>query len=134
MGKAKGGVVGGRRREKAEAKREVQDKRAAKRARRERDADKPKKPPSAYWLWLSDNRPVLTKEAGTAGVAGVAKLAGEKWNKIDAKTQTRYQKLADEKKAVYDKEMKEYNEKKAAEGGDDGDDDEDDEPEEEEDE
>merc|ERR1712060_901136 len=121
--KAKGGVVGGRRREKAEAKREVQDKRAAKRARRERDADKPKKPPSAYWLWLSDNRPVLTKEAGTAGVAGVAKLAGEKWNKIDAKTQARYQKMADEKKAVYDKEMK------AAEGGDDADDD-DDEPEE----
>merc|ERR1719401_341444 len=67
--KAKGGVVGGRRREKAEAKREILDKRAAKRARRERDADKPKKPPSAYWLWLTDNRPALTKEAGAGSVA-----------------------------------------------------------------
>merc|ERR1719384_2738879 len=41
--KAQGGVAGGRRKEKA--------------------ADKPKKPPSSYWLWLGENRAALVKEA-----------------------------------------------------------------------
>merc|ERR1719343_1218267 len=113
--KAQGGVAGSARREKAESKRELQDKRAKKRARLEANADKPKKPPSAYWLYLSDNRAALVKEAGTALGSTIAKLGGEKWKNIDKKTEAIYQKRAAEKKAEYDKAMKEYKEKKGAE-------------------
>merc|ERR1719188_1279375 len=121
--KAQGGVAGSARREKAESKRELQDKRAKKRARLEANADKPKKPPSAYWLYLSDNRAALVKEAGTANGPAVAKLGGEKWKNIDKKTEAIYQKQAAEKKAEYDTAMKEYKEKKGAEAEEDEEDD-----------
>merc|ERR1719343_726985 len=113
--KAQGGVAGSARREKAESKRELQDKRAKKRARQEANADKPKKPPSAFWLYLSDNRAAFAKEAGTASGPAVAKLGSEKWKNIDKKTEAIYQKQAAEKKAEYDRAMKEYKEKKGAE-------------------
>merc|ERR1719210_1263520 len=80
--KAQGGVAGSRRKEKADAKKDLLDKRAKKRARQERDADKPKKPPRAYWLWLGENRTALVEEAGTGLGSAVAKLGGEKWKKL----------------------------------------------------
>merc|ERR1711972_842962 len=113
--KAQGGVAGSARREKAESKRELLDKRAKKRARQEANADKPKKPPSAYWLFFSDNRAALVKEAGTALGSAIAELGGEKWKNIDKKPEAIYQKRAAEKKAEYDKAMKEYKEKHSAE-------------------
>merc|ERR1719277_1488212 len=113
--KAKGGVAGSARREKAESKRELLDKRAKKRARREANADKPKRPPSAFWLYLQDNRAALVKEAGTAAGPAISKLGSEKWKNIDKKTEAVYQKQAVVKKAEYDKAMKEYKEKKGTE-------------------
>merc|ERR1719412_28260 len=112
--KAKGGVAGSRRKDKADARKELLDKRAKKRARLERDADKPNRPPTAYWLWLSENRAALTKEAGTAEGAAVAKLGGERWKKLDAKLKALFERRAAEKKAEYDKALKEYKEKKGA--------------------
>merc|ERR1712151_1200068 len=73
--KAQGGVAGKRRQEKADAKRE----RGGKRARAEKDPNKPKKPQTAYWLWLTESRPALVKEVGSNDVTKVAKLGGEKW-------------------------------------------------------
>jgi len=123
--KAQGGVAGSRRKEKADAKTNLLDKRAKKRARLERDADKPKRPPAAYWLWLGENRAALTKEAGTGAAPAVAKLAGEKWKKLDAKLKAPFEKQAAEKKAEYDKAVKEYKAKKGAAADDDDDDDDD---------
>merc|ERR1719414_1116113 len=77
--KAQGGVAGSRRKEKADGRKDLLEKRAKKRARQERDADKPKKPQTAYWLWLGENRAALVKEAGTGNGPAVAKLGGEKW-------------------------------------------------------
>merc|ERR1719346_257505 len=77
--KAQGGVAGSRRKEKADARKDLLDRRAKKRARQERDADKPKKPQTAYWLWLAENRAALVKEAGTSLAPAIAKLGGEKW-------------------------------------------------------
>merc|ERR1712150_239443 len=124
--KAQGGVAGGRRKEKADAKKELMDKRAKKRARLERDADKPKKPPSSYWLWLGENRAALVKEADTALGSVVAKLGGEKWKKLDAKLKAPFEKQAAAKKAEYDKAFKEWKEKKGIAADDDEEDEEDD--------
>merc|ERR1719195_1631453 len=100
--KAQGGVTGS-------GRKELLDKRAKKRARQERDADKPKKPQTAYWLWLAENRAALAKEAGTAAGPAVAKLGGERWKNLDAKLKAPF-----EKKAEYDKALKEYKEKRGA--------------------
>merc|ERR1719367_922274 len=59
--KEQGGVVGKRRQEKAEAKKDREGKRARK---RDRDPNLPKKPQTAYWLWLNDNRASLQKQLG----------------------------------------------------------------------
>merc|ERR1740123_2691129 len=110
--KAQGGVAGSRRKEKADARKDLLDKREKKRARLERDADKPKKPQTAYWLWLSENRASLVKEAGTALGSAVAKLGGEKWKTLDAKLKAPFEKRAAGRRAKYDKALKEYKEKK----------------------
>merc|ERR1712087_232654 len=90
------------------------DKREKKRARLERDADKPKRPQTAYWLWLGENRAALVKEAGTALGPVVAKLEAP------------FEKQAVAQKAEYDKALKEYKEKKGAEAEDEDEDDEND--------
>jgi len=120
--KAQGGVAGGRRKEKADARKDLLEKREKKRARQERDADKPKKPQTSYWLWLGENRAALGKEAGTANVAAVAKLGGEQWKALSAKLKAPFEKKAAERKAEYDKALKEYKEKKGAAAEDDDDD------------
>merc|ERR1711862_890634 len=91
----------------------------------ERDADKPKRPQTPYWLWLGENRAALVKEAGTANVAAVAKLGGEKWKTLSAKLKAPFEKQAAEQKAEYDKALKEYKEKKGAAADDDDDEDDD---------
>merc|ERR1719251_724383 len=115
--KAQGGVAGKRRQEKAEAKKDL----AAKRARKaNKDPNKPKKPQTAYWLWLGENRAALSKEVGGSDVTKVSKLAGERWKALPEKTRAPFEKKAAELKATYDKAMEEY--KKTA--GDAGEDDE----------
>merc|ERR1711920_701191 len=116
--KAGGGVVGKRRQEKADAKKE---KEGGKRRKRAKDPNAPKKPQTAYWLWLGDNREKLMKEVGTKDVTAVSKLAGERWKALDAKLKTPFEKKAKDLKEAYDKALKEY---KAAKGDAEGDDDE----------
>merc|ERR1719189_1688453 len=103
--KAGGGVVGKRRQEKADAKRE---KEGGKRRRRSKDPNAPKKPQTAFWLWMSENRETLTKELGTKDVAAVGKLAGERWTALDAKLKVPFEKKAKTLKEAYDKALKEY--------------------------
>merc|ERR1719412_1962709 len=121
--KAQGGVAGSKRKEKADARKDLLEKRAKKRARQERDADKPKRPQTAYWLWLGENRAALVKEAGTAIGPVVAKLGGEKWKALSAKLKAPFEKQAADQKAEYDKAIKEYKEKKGAAADDDDDED-----------
>merc|ERR1711920_788727 len=118
--KAGGGVVGKRRQEKADAKRE---KEGGKRRKRAKDPNAPKKPQTAYWLWLSDNRDLLTKELGTKDVLAVSKLAGERWKALDAKLKAPFEKKAKDLKDAYDRALKEY---KATKGDAEGDEDEED--------
>jgi len=124
--KAGGGEVGKRRAEKAEAK----GKRDAKRARKAAiDPNKPKKPPSGYWLWLADNRAALMveveKKTGKKNVAEVAKLGGQRFKALTEKAKAPFEKKAAELKKKYDEEMAEYKKNNADAGDDDDDEDED---------
>merc|ERR1712151_568118 len=122
--KAAGGQPGKRRQEKADAKKGRLEKKAKKEARKA--SGKPARPQNAYWIWLSENRDALTKEAGSAKGPVVGKLAGEKWKVLSASQKAPYEKMAAEKKAAYEKELKEWQEKvgnKENVDEDDGDDD-----------
>ncbi|KAJ7310192.1 FACT complex subunit ssrp1 [Desmophyllum pertusum] len=78
-----------------------------------KDADAPKRPLSAYMLWLDRNQ--RGNQARTSGivVTELSKVAGEKWRNIEDKTE--WQEKAKEAKARYEVAMKAYKEKKANE-------------------
>mmetsp|Transcript_2621 Transcript_2621/g.4484 ORF Transcript_2621/g.4484 Transcript_2621/m.4484 type:complete len:199 (-) Transcript_2621:69-665(-) len=102
---------------------------AQKRARKTKSKDEPKakkarKPraPTAYFLWLADNRERIQKEIGTKVGPAVSKEAGKQWGGVSEKVKEKYQKMAAEKKE----------EMKNAEGAGDDDGEEEDEAEEEE--
>jgi len=68
----------------------------------------PSRPQNAYWIWLSENRPALTKEAGNGSAGVVGRLAGDRWKSMTSKQKLPYEKKAEEKKAAYEKAMEEF--------------------------
>ena len=73
-------------------------KRSRKTAEEDESAKKPKAPraPTAYWLWMADNRTRITEELGCKNPPQVAKKAGAEWATISASVKEEYQKKADE--------------------------------------
>merc|ERR1712232_610812 len=103
--------------EKAE-KTKVQEERAQKLAQKEERRnekackaavkavekdDALKKPQSAYWLWLGDNRERIAKIVGSTKPTEVAKKGGEMWKDLTNAQRSPYDKKAQEQKEAYDK-------------------------------
>merc|ERR1711933_181404 len=61
-----------------------------------------KKPLSAYWMWLNDNREQISKMVGGHAPA-VAKKGGEMWKALSDAGRSPYEKKAKEEKEKYDK-------------------------------
>jgi len=72
------------------------------------ELEEPKRPQNAYWIWLSENRDSLTKEAGSAKGSVVGKLAGEKWKGMSAEAKKPFEDRAAELKSTYGKAMEEF--------------------------
>jgi len=72
------------------------------------ELEEPKKPQNAYWIWLSESRDALTKEAGSAKGSVVGKLAGEKWKAMSAEARKPFEDRAAELKSAYEKAMEEF--------------------------
>merc|ERR1712126_682743 len=64
----------------------------------------PKRPMSAYFLWMSEEgRAAAQKELGKdVGVAEISKLGGVNWKKVDESTKKKYEKKQAELKKKYD--------------------------------
>jgi len=62
-----------------------------------------KRPTSAYWLWLGDNRRRVEDICGTKKGAEVAKKAGELWKAMSEAERQPYEQKAKEQKEAYDK-------------------------------
>merc|ERR1712061_801214 len=90
--------------EKLAAKEEKKNERACKAAVKaiEKD-DALKKPQTAYWLWLGDNRERITAMVGTGKGSEVGKKAGEMWKALAGSEKQPYEKKAKEQKDEYDK-------------------------------
>jgi len=68
--------------------------------------DRLKRPTTAYWLWLNDNRDKvkadLEKSGEKAGVAEVGKKAGSMWKELPEAAKTPYETKAKEQKDAYE--------------------------------
>ena len=70
--------------------------------------EQPKKPLTAYFIWLADNRNTLIQEAGTSNMATISRLASEKWKGLGEATRDTYQQRALEANTAYEKAMEEF--------------------------
>lgn len=98
---------------KKKAKISADEPQGKRKKKAKKDADAPKRPMSAYMLWLNEIREQIKQENPGISVTELSKVAGEKWKKIDDKT--KWQEMAKEAKKKYDEAMKVYKEKKANE-------------------
>eukprot|EP00931_Biecheleriopsis_adriatica_P023467 TRINITY_DN1480_c0_g1_i2.p1 TRINITY_DN1480_c0_g1~~TRINITY_DN1480_c0_g1_i2.p1 ORF type:complete len:294 (+),score=102.89 TRINITY_DN1480_c0_g1_i2:65-946(+) len=69
--------------------------------------EQPKKPLTAFFLYLEENRPAIVKQLGEeAKVRGkVSKTAAEQWRELAADAKAPYEKKAAEAKAAYEREL-----------------------------
>jgi len=120
---------------KAAPKRKTKDgdARAAKKQKKEERAASgcPKKPMTAYWIFLSDNRQAIVDEIKSSKPTEVSSAAGKKWGALAADKKKPYEEKAKKLKAEYDVAMKKWKEsqgaaKEAADEEEEGEDEEDD--------
>merc|ERR1712198_254365 len=70
-------------------------------------ADKPKRPMSAYFLWMNEvGRSDVKKKNPDTSITEVSKACGAAWQAIDGSTKSKFEKKAEEAKKSYDKEYK----------------------------
>ncbi|KAK4418947.1 High mobility group B protein 3 [Sesamum alatum] len=98
------------------------DKRQAKKEKKaKKDPNKPKRPPSAFFVFLEEFRKTFKKEnPNVKAVSAVGKAGGEKWKSLTDAEKAPYEAKAAKKKQEYEKLMNAYN-KKQESSGDEGD-------------
>lgn len=80
-----------------------------------RDADAPKRPQTAFFLWMNEVRPELKKKYPELSVTEIAKKAGEKWKEVTDKS--KWEEMVAEQKAEYEAAMVEYKKRPLKEEG-----------------
>merc|ERR1711976_99055 len=70
-------------------------------------ADKPKRPMSAYFLWMNEvGRSDVKKKNPDASITEVSKACGAAWANVDGSVKSKFEKKAEEAKKNYDKVYK----------------------------
>merc|ERR1712113_1185103 len=68
-------------------------------------AEEPKKPMSAYFLYIQSNREAVQKELGVKDFGPVTKTLSSRWKTLGASEMSKYTKMATDAKAKYDEEL-----------------------------
>ena len=84
----------------------------AKRKGAKKDPGAPKRPLSAFMLWMQDHREEIKRDNPGAGVPDVGRIGGEMWRGLRDKSE--WEERAAELKKKYEEDMAEY---KASGGG-----------------
>ncbi|CAB3261651.1 unnamed protein product [Arctia plantaginis] len=87
-------------------------KRKEKSKKREKDANAPKRPSTAFMLWLNENRKSIIDENPGIKVTEIAKKGGELWR--DLKDKSEWEEKAAKAKEEYNQAMKKYKDSGAA--------------------
>lgn len=95
---------------------ETQIKRQIKKDKKaKKDPNKPKRPPSAFFVFLDEFRKEYKEANPNANsVSAVGKAGGEKWRSLSEAEKAPYVAKAEKKKAEYEKSMSAYNKQKDA--------------------
>ncbi|KAI4390021.1 hypothetical protein MLD38_002177 [Melastoma candidum] len=89
---------------------------STKKDKQAKDPNKPKRPPSAFFVFMEEFRvQYKEKHPQNKSVSVVGKAGGEKWKSFSDAEKAPYIAKAEKRKADYEKNMKAYN-KKQAEG------------------
>jgi len=100
-----------RKEKKKTEKREPKEGGAKKRkSKSKKDPNAPKRPMSAYFLWLNENRDQIKADNPGASVSDIAKRGGELWRELKDKTE--WEEKAVQAKKDYAIAMEEYNKNK----------------------
>ncbi|CAH1445922.1 unnamed protein product [Lactuca virosa] len=84
----------------------------AKTGKAAKDPNKPKRPPSAFFVFLEEFRKTFKKEnPDVKAVSAVGKAGGEKWKSLTAAEKAPYEAKAAKRKIDYEKLMTAYNKK-----------------------
>ncbi|XP_044493979.1 high mobility group B protein 3-like [Mangifera indica] len=87
-----------------------------RKAKAAKDPNKPKRPPSAFFVFMEEFRVQFKREnPDNKSVAAVGKAGGEKWKSMSDAEKAPYVAKAESRKNDYNKSMKAYN-KKLADG------------------
>ncbi|XP_051114756.1 HMG1/2-like protein [Andrographis paniculata] len=91
-------------------------KKPAKKGKPVKDPNKPKRPASAFFVFMEEFRKTYKeKHPNNKSVAAVGKAGGEKWKSMSDEEKAPYIAKADKRKSEYEKNLQAYN-KKLADG------------------
>ncbi|KAH7537548.1 hypothetical protein FEM48_Zijuj03G0104700 [Ziziphus jujuba var. spinosa] len=77
-----------------------------------KDANKPKRPPSAFFVFLEEFRTIYKQEhPNVKAVSAVGKAGGEKWKSLSSAEKAPYEAKAAKRKSEYEKLIAAYNKK-----------------------
>ncbi|XP_015930865.1 uncharacterized protein [Parasteatoda tepidariorum] len=79
-----------------------------------RDANKPKRPGTAFMLFMGDLRKEMAGKEPEGGVAALAKLGGERWRGMTDEDKRKYIEKQGEEKIRYEANMEEYRKKQSS--------------------
>ncbi|XP_035231161.1 high mobility group protein homolog TDP-1-like isoform X2 [Stegodyphus dumicola] len=78
-----------------------------------RDVNKPKRPGTAFMLFMADLRKEMAGKEPEGGVAALAKLGGERWRSMTDEEKRKYVEKQGEEKVRYEASMEEYRKKQS---------------------
>lgn len=77
-----------------------------KKSSKKKDSNKPKRPTTAFMLWLNDTREQIKKDSPGIKITEIAKKGGEMWREL--KDKSKWEEKAAKDKQRYLDEMKDY--------------------------
>ncbi|XP_023173504.1 FACT complex subunit Ssrp1 [Drosophila hydei] len=105
-----------KKREKKEKKeKKHKEKERTKKTTKKKDSGKPKRPTTAFMLWLNDTREQIKRDNPGIKVTEIAKKGGEMWKEL--KDKSKWEELASKDKQRYQDEMRNYKPGSGADAG-----------------
>ncbi|KAJ8382394.1 hypothetical protein SKAU_G00031720 [Synaphobranchus kaupii] len=89
---------------------ERKEKKPRKKEKKVKDAGAPKRPMSAYMLWLNSSRERIKSEHPGISITEISKKAGEMWKQLGKDKKEEWDQKAEEAKKQYEVTMKAYRE------------------------
>ncbi|XP_028671958.1 high mobility group protein B3-like [Erpetoichthys calabaricus] len=102
--------------DKARYDNEMKDYQPAK-GKKKKDPNAPKRPPSGFFIFCSEQRPKIKSANPSLSIGDVAKKLGEMWNNLNDAAKQPYVNKAAKLKEKYEKDVAEYKSKGKVDGG-----------------